>query len=128
MKAFVAFTLAAWLFAGCAMGRKALVEITAEETQTVAVIQEQGAQLVKNWPTISGLIRGGLGEAGLLKLPAECVKAMDELDGYAKKEDLSEQDLGYTVGLRVQMLGQIVMASIKRYAPEIFSIISSALL
>ena len=75
--------------------------------------------LLKTWRLNSGFIRGALG-AKFEALPAEVVRAMDVLDEMAQKpiDELDDMELGYSLGVRVLMAGEIVLKAIQKYSPE----------
>ena len=75
--------------------------------------------LLKTWRLNSGFIRGALG-AKFEALPAEVVKAMDELDEMATRpvDELDDMELGYSLGVRLLMTCEIVLKAINKYAPE----------
>jgi hypothetical protein len=77
------------------------------------------------WPIQSGFIRGALGSR-IDTLPAEAVKAMDELDELAARENtFTDHELGYSLGLRVRMLSQVVFEALRLYAPDVFQLIGA---
>jgi len=80
--------------------------------------------LLKTWRLNSGFIRGALG-AKFQALPSEVVRAMDELDEMAQKpiDELDDMELGYSLGVRVLMAGEIVLKAIERYSPEVLPIV-----
>ena len=110
---------------GCGSLRKTGVKISEEEVKNVEAARVIATNYLEVWPMQSGFIRGALGPR-LGMLPQNAVIAMDELDKLAASEDtLGDQDLGYSLGLRVQMLGDVVLEAIKIYAPDVFSVIGT---
>lgn len=109
----------------CAWLRKSLVDLSAEDVKNAGATQAIAKNLLSSWPVNSGFIKGALGSK-INELPAHVVSAIGELDALAKKSgDLTAEELGYSVGLRVRMLSGIVQEAIKLYAPEIIQYIPS---
>lgn len=82
--------------------------------------------LLKSWKLNSGFIRGALGDK-IHEFPWSAITGMEELDALAEKTDLTDYDLGYSLGVRVRMLNQVVMEAIKIYAPDILTYLPSLL-
>lgn len=118
--------LAVLVGASCSSIRRAAIRISEEEWKNADCVIEIAETYLIIWPVQSGLIRGALGD-DLSKLPAEAVKAMGELDELAKRPsvDMTDQDWGYSLGLRVRIMSTIVMEALKIYAPDVFSAVVS---
>ncbi len=115
-----------WL-TGCAGTDKFTVaSIGKIDMQNAIETRKLAKDLLSTWRLNSGFIKGAMGPK-LQELPASVVMAMDELDKLALKEKPDDYDLGYSLGLRVRMLGALVMESLKIYAPEILSAIPKIL-
>lgn len=117
------------LVLGCVSMRKGVLDLTREDLLNVETARECATTLLKTWPFYSGLIRGALG-GRINDLPKNAVDAMDELDGLADKlgtDNLTDHELGYSIGLRVRMLGELIIAALKEYAPDVISLIPIAL-
>ena len=82
--------------------------------------------LLKTWKLNSGFIHGALGDK-IHEFPWSAITGMDELDKLAEKTDLNDYDLGYSLGVRVRMLNQVIMEAIKIYAPDILTYLPSLL-
>jgi len=103
---------------GCASIRADLIKLSQEDFQNAEATRVISKNLLLTWGLNSGFLRGALGDR-LNQLPAEAVKAMDELDTLAKKIEWNDFELGYSLGLRVRLLGEVVTNALKLYAPEI---------
>jgi hypothetical protein len=115
----VAVMMSLFLVVGCGWFRKNLVELSESDLKNAEATRVVAKNLLSTWKLNSGFIRGVLGER-LNELPAEIVEALDELDKLADRQDeLSDYDLGYSVGLRVRMFGAVVVKALKTYAPEV---------
>ena len=117
MKKFIILIMVLFLM-GCASIRADLVKLSQEDIQNAEATRVLSKNLLLTWSLNSGFIRGTLGDR-LNQLPAEAVKAMDELDVLSGKIEWSDFELGYSLGLRVRLLGEIVANALKLYAPEI---------
>ena len=117
MKKYLVFILIPFLFS-CASIRTGLVGLSQEDLKNAEATRVISKNLLLTWGLNSGFLRGALGDR-LNQLPAEAVKAMDELDALAKKIEWSDFELGYSLGLRVRLLGEIVTNALRLYAPEI---------
>lgn len=117
MKKIVILILAMFLIS-CASIRADLVKLSQEDIQNAEATRVISKNLLLTWGLNSGFLRGALGDR-LNQLPAEAVKAMDELDVLSGKIEWSDFELGYSLGLRVRLLGEIVTNALRLYAPEI---------
>lgn len=122
----LAIIIIALSLAGCGAMRQGAIRISEEEWKNADCVIEIAETYLLIWPVQSGLIRGALGP-DMDKLPAEAVRAMGELDELAKRPsaDMTDQDWGYSLGLRVRIMGTIVMEALKLYAPDVFTAVVS---
>lgn len=118
--------LAMVMFSGCSQIYELTQKTTTIDLQNAEASRNMAKAFLLTWKLNSGFIRGALGP-NMGSLPAQTVAAMDELDKLAEKQDLNDYDLGYSLGLRVRMLGQIVNEAFKIYAPEILKYVPALL-
>ena len=111
---------------GCAGIRKDLIQITQEDKLNAETSKTCAQNLLVTWPINSGFVRGSLGPDRMNALPVGVVKAMDELDVLAAKTNWTDFELGYSLGLRVRLLSEIVAQALKLYAPEVLKYIPMA--
>jgi len=86
--------------------------------------KKMAKDFLSTWPLNSGFIRASLGE-GIDKLPHQAVKAMDELDALAAKTEWNDFELGSSLGLRVRMLGSLVVSTLQQYFPNVLKDVPS---
>ncbi len=111
--------LIAILCFGCAGMRGDIVKITEEDKLNAETSRTAAKNLLSTWAVNSGFVRGSLGPDRMNALPMGVVKAMDELDVLAAKTIWTDFELGYSLGLRVRLLSEIVAQALKLYAPEV---------
>lgn len=112
-------TLVTVLCFGCAGMRGDIVKITEEDKLNAETSRIAAKNLLITWSVNSGFVRGSLGPERMNALPMGVVKAMDELDVMANKTTWTDFELGYSLGLRVRLLSEIVAQALKLYAPEV---------
>lgn len=133
------FTLTVILFipliTGCAFFRETAIKWSEEDLKNAETSREVARNLLSTWPLNSGFIRGHLGSR-IDTIPLEAIKALDDLDALTcvdpdrstelgvecvKGEEIeySDYQLGYSLGLRVRMLAEIVKAALEKFAPEV---------
>jgi len=111
--------LGLFLLAGCSLYRESLVEMSREDVKNADAVREAALNFNSTWNINSGFIRGALGER-IAEFPAQFISAIDELDKIANKEDqLTDYDLGYSLGLRVRTLEALVQDALKQFAPNV---------
>ncbi len=103
---------------GCAGLRGGILDLSKEDMLNADTTRQTAKNLLSTWRLNSGFIRGSLGNA-IFEFPAEAVKAMDELDALALKATLDDFDLGYSLGLRVRILSELVANALAKYAPQV---------
>jgi len=109
--------------AGCQIGRQIAIDVSVEEVQNAEMCREVAKNYLKIWPIQSGFIRGALGSR-IDELPVQAIEAMDELDDLvAETQDYSDYELGYSLGLRVRLLSEIVLQALKQYAPDVIDLL-----
>lgn len=110
------------MFIGCAGMRGDIVKITEEDKLNAETFRTAAKNLVSTWAINSGFIKGSLGDR-INQLPVGVVNAMDELDVLAAKTNWTDFELGYSLGLRIRLLSEIVAQALKLYAPEVLKYI-----
>ncbi len=103
---------------GCAGLRKDLIQISKEDMKNAETTRIVAKNMLLSWKLNSGYLRGVMGDR-ILELPSSALKAIQELDILAEKQNLSDYELGYSVGLRVKLLGHLVENAIKEVAPDL---------
>jgi len=97
------------------------IKLEQQQTETIKQAKAGTLLLLENWEFRSGVIHGAL-QSQIDALPAAAVKAMAELDDIAKRRDeLSDYELGYALGLRISMLESTVRLAVKKFAPSVLS-------
>jgi len=120
---FLAVLLVFMFVVSCGSIRKTGIKFSEEELKNAEACRTIATNYLEIWPIQSGFIRGSLG-ARIAMLPSQAIDAMDELDALAAKpEALTDNDLGYSLGLRLRMLDEIVLEALKLYAPDVFQMI-----
>ena len=108
---------------GCTSFQKGAIKISKVDLKNAEASRIAGKNLLSTWKLNSGFIRGALGDR-LNQFPHEAVKAMDELDKLAEKTELNDFDLGYSLGARVRLLGEMVVQALKHYFPKVLEYIT----
>lgn len=114
---FLALLCLISLATGCQSMRDTAVGITDEEIKNVETAREISARLLAIWPYQSGFIKGILGSR-IDELPTYTIDAINELDALAKSENVSDSDLGKSLGLRIRMVCETVKQVIRTYYPD----------
>jgi len=123
----IAVLLAFCMAVSCAAIRKDLVKLSEEDLKNAETTRVVAKNLLSTWKLNSGFIKGALG-ARLNEMPQSVITTLQELDTLAdKKDQLTDYDLGYSVGLRVRMLSTMVQQTLKNYAPEVLKYLPSFL-
>jgi len=107
---------------GCSSARENLVKISESDLKNIEAIADASGNLLKAWPMYSGMIKGALhGKMG--EFPKDALEAIRKLDLLAREygniEGLSKEDLGYSLGLRISLLGSTIKVAIQRYQPDL---------
>jgi hypothetical protein len=123
---FVLIIVIVTIAAGCAGMRKDLIQITQEDKLNAEASKTAAKNMLSTWMINSGFVRGSLGPDRMNALPVGVVKAMDELDALALKKEWTDFELGYSMGLRVRLLSEIVAQALKMYAPEVLKYVPMA--
>lgn len=105
------------LFA-CTSIRKNIVSLSEQDLKNAETTRTLAKNLLLTWKLNSGFIKGALGDR-INQLPLQVIKAMEELDSLAGKQNLEDFDLGYSLGLRIRLLSDLVVDALKLYAPEV---------
>ena len=103
---------------GCSVIRKEIVKMGQWDIKNAEASRQVAKDILSTWLLNSGFIRASLGE-GMGKLPNQAVKAMDELDLLAAKTEWSDFELGSSLGLRVRMLGSLIVSTLQQYFPGV---------
>jgi len=111
------------LLIGCTSLQKSAIKVSEIDLKNAEASREVAKNLLSTWKLNSGFIRGSLGDA-INQFPHEAVKAMDELDKLAEKTDPDDFDLGYSLGARVRLAGEIIVQAIKHYFPRLLEYIT----
>lgn len=115
------------LFSGCAFLRGSAIKLSEEDMRNAEAVREIAKNLMSTWLLNSGFIRGALGSR-FDTLPFEAVKAITELDAFARSDqELNDYGLGYSLGLRVLLLSETVKLALKQFAPEVLKLLPAAL-
>jgi hypothetical protein len=118
-KILLVLTLVMVLCLGCTGMRGDIIKITEEDKLNAETSRAAAKNLLATWAVNSGFVRGSLGPDRMNALPLGVVKAMDELDVLANKTSWTDFELGYSLGLRIRLLSEIVAQALKLYAPEV---------
>jgi hypothetical protein len=122
----VAGIFATALLASCASLQTGAIQAGQLDLKNAEATRALAKNLLSTWKLNSGFIRGALGPK-LGELPQQAVAAMDELDKLAEKTEPNDFDLGWSLGGRIRMLGAIVQAALKLYAPDVLQYLPSVL-
>jgi len=114
------------LFLGCTAMQKSIINLSKTDLKNAETSRVLAKNLISTWEINSGFIRGALGDR-LNKLPAEIVKAMDELDKISEQTEWNDFQLGYSLGVRARLLGDLILNALKIYAPDVLQYIPLAL-
>lgn len=109
---------------GCSAIRGGIVDLGQWDIKNAETTRQVAKDFLSTWLLNSGFIRASLGE-NINKLPLQAVKAMDELDILASKTAWSDFELGASLGLRVRMLGSLIVATLQQYFPNVLKDIPS---
>ncbi len=121
----IVMILALTFVTSCATVRQGFLEVSQEEVKNVETAREVAKNYLEIWPMQSGLIRGALGTS-ISEMPAVAIVAMDQLDRLAsKKDEYTDLELGYSLGLRVRMMNQIVIQALRIFAPDVLTLLSA---
>lgn len=111
---------------GCTAMQKSIISLSKTDIKNAETSRILAKNLLSTWKINSGFIRGALGDR-INKMPAEIVKAMDELDKISEKTEWNDFELGYSLGVRARLLGELIINCLKIYAPDVLKYIPLAL-
>ena len=112
------------MLAGCGAMRVGLVEMSKEDVKNAEAVREAATNFLSTWELNSGFIKGSLGQARLTEFPMQFISAMTELDILAEmKDELTDHDLGYSLGLRVRTLEALMQSTLETYAADVLDLI-----
>jgi hypothetical protein len=106
--------------------QKSIISLSKTDIKNAETSRILAKNLLSTWKINSGFIRGALGDR-INKMPAEIVKAMDELDKISEKTEWNDFELGYSLGVRARLLGELIINCLKIYAPDVLKYIPLAL-
>jgi hypothetical protein len=109
---------------GCSYIRGGIAKTGQWDIKNAEASRQLAKDFLSTWSLNSGFIRASLGE-NIGKLPFQAVKAMDELDILATKTQWTDFELGASLGLRVRMLGSLVVTTLQQYFPNVLKDIPS---
>lgn len=121
--AFIFICVSLLLLTSCSFVQKEVVEVSRQDVKNAETIREVSKNFLSTWPVNSGFIKGIL-KGQFDQFPKEMIEAMEELDQLSQKKDLDDFQLGYSLGLRVHVLSDIVKESLKKIAPQILKYLS----
>ena len=126
MKRIIVCLVACLLLIGCGTLRQFTIDVSEEEVKNYEAAQVVAENYHKIWPMQSGFIRAALGPR-LAMLPAATLDAMKELDDICGKDfaELTDSERGASLGLRVRSLNEIVLESLRAYAPDVWLALTS---
>lgn len=107
----------------CTSLQKSAIKVSEIDLKNAETSREVAKNLLSTWKLNSGFIRGSLGD-GINQFPHEAIQAMDKLDELSEKTDPNDLDLGYSLGARVRLAGELVVQAIKHYFPKLLEYIS----
>ncbi len=107
----------------CTSLQKSAIKVSEIDLKNAEATRISAKNLLSTWKLNSGFIRGSLGDA-INQFPHEAVKAMDDLDKLADKTDINDFDLGYSLGARIRLAGEIIVQAIKHYFPKLLEYIT----
>lgn len=113
---------------GCSTLRETATDISGEEVKNLEAARQVAKDYLTIWPMQSGFIKGALGPR-MDEMPEQVVAAINELDQLAEQlnaidpNDIKDQDLGLSLGLRVRLLGAVVKEALEMYAPDVLDLI-----
>ena len=114
-------------FSGCSFIRRSALKVSKEDLKNAEVAREIAKNCLSTWPINSSFIKGAMGSS-LDKLPLDAIKAMTELDVMADIEgELTDSQVGYTLGLKVRFYTGLIKEALKQYAPNVLKLLPFAL-
>lgn len=133
------------LIPGCATLQEWSLDFAKSDTENAKAVRDVSAELMKGWPTWSGLLKGILGDR-IKDFPMRALEAWRELDYLTYCVDnskyppdfikeppcptmpLSDYHLGYYSGTRLRMLFGTIIEGFKLYAPDLVAKLPTELL
>jgi len=122
------------MLSGCAGIGQLALDATQEEREIVAVVKKVSTIQIKDWPTISGFIKGALEED---EMPMRLIRTIEELDAISRKyvdktenkDSKFDQDYekAYFVAKKFRNSLEIAIHLIQQYAPDVLIAISGML-
>ena len=143
-KGLMFFIIALLFFAlllGCQGLRKTLIDLSESDVKNIEAVNEAALNILETWPTYSGMIQGAL-KNQWEQLPLSVIEAINELDaiacnfkpdkypeGVCDSQGVTPPDfvLGYSVGLRILMLSEIVSKALEQFAPDLLKYVPALL-
>jgi hypothetical protein len=113
------------MFSACASLPQKMVQLTQEDVENIEALRIAAKNMLITWPMYSGIIKGALGSR-MSEMPARTLAAMEELDELAKKTELTDEDLGYSLGVRIPMLTDMIRRTLEIFAPNVLKSLPAA--
>lgn len=115
----VVIGLVLFIMMGCGPMRETATELSLEDTRNIDTMRDMSVTLIENWSYKSGLIRCYLGDR-MAEMPVRFLTAMNELDEmYDHRDALTDRGFGCVMGSHLKLTGEIIMDTLKIYAPEL---------
>ena len=105
----------------CGTARKVVIRHSETIIKNTDTMRKAAENILKTWEFRSGLVRGYLGE-NMILLDPRVVEAMDDLDELAsqyKNGQISDKDLGHSLGARVRIRLYLIKDELKKVAPKV---------
>jgi len=115
MKRLLLISLVAFFCLSACAG--SMENLNANYAENSAAVKQFAKLSAQDWLFGSGIIQGALSEP---MLPAWVFTELKKVDQwFIDKQELTEWQLGYIVGLRLRMAGPIIRGAVEQYAPGI---------
>lgn len=108
------------------MGCATFDDVIKQDRYTVDQLRTMAKSLLDSWPMYHGLVVGAFGQRLNEELPMRAVEAMmmlTEISNQHRAGELDDYQLGFSLGLRVQVAFSVVQEAIKQYAPNVFDLL-----
>lgn len=115
------------LTSGCGLIRKNIIKLSEEDLKNAEVARTVAKNCISTWAINSNFIRSALGSS-VGMLPADAVKAMEEMDKLVpNKDNLTDPEVGQVLGYKALFLSKVVQYSVKQIAPSVLKLLPFAL-
>ena len=129
MRKFIALGLVLLLLltSGCGFFRRSIIKLSEEDLKNAEVARTVAKNCISTWSINSNFIRSALGSS-VGMLPADAVKAMEEMDKLVpNKDNLTDPEVGQVLGYKALFLSKVVQYSVKQIAPSVLKLLPFAL-